>query len=167
MTGCIQEHKSRVKYGLKGRHGKTGRAILLLWVLYFYFVHRYSMVKGMHLVLTSHQTGLTSAPVCIHSAREHTLLWSEYRHMRLCKGQKHTHPGTPVHRRLCRLFSSRREDTFRPFKFSSTGCIHFCYLMDESKVEKLVTGVMGSLDIFDLFLSPSATALSTRVRRRT
>jgi len=37
--------------------------------------------------------------------------------------------------------------------------------MDESKVEKLVTRVIGSLEIFDLFLILSASGLSTRVQR--
>ena len=35
--------------------------------------------------------------------------------------------------------------------------------MNESKVEKLVTRVFGSLEIFDLFLYKSATALWTRI----
>jgi hypothetical protein len=39
--------------------------------------------------------------------------------------------------------------------------------MNESKVEKLVTRVFGSLEVLDLLLHKSATALWTRVRKRT
>lgn len=49
--------------GSQGRHGKPGRAILLLWVLYFTIIHRYSTIETHASVLTSHRSGPLKAPI--------------------------------------------------------------------------------------------------------